>query len=86
MGLRDGIDRSLEPRRKLARQGAQPSGDRLAGELHLAVGHGAEHGEVQRVRRLPGRVAGLSGIRSDRRRKPANCSCRTWLRSDKLVA
>ena len=41
---------------------------------------------MQRVRRLPGRVAGLSGIRSDRRRQPANCSCRTWSRSDELIA
>ena len=66
---------------RLARQGAQPSGDRLAGELHLAVGHGAEHGEVQRERRLPGRVASPTVVRSDRRRQPANCSCRTLLRS-----
>ena len=71
---------------RLARLGAQPSEGRQAGELHLAVGHGAEHGQVQRVRRLPGRVAGLSGIRSDRRRQPANCSCRTWSRSDELIA
>ena len=41
---------------------------------------------MQRVRRLPGRVAGCTGIRSDRRRQPANCSCRTWSRSDELIA
>ena len=51
-----------------------------------AGGHGAEHGQVQRVRRLPGRVAGSAGIRSDRRRQLANCSCRTWSRNDKLIA
>ena len=47
---------------RLARLGAQPSEGRTAAELHLAVGHGAEHGQVQRVRRLPGRVAGCTGI------------------------
>ena len=71
---------------RLARLGAQPSEGRQAGELHLAVGHEAQHGEVQRVRRLPGCVASSAGIRSDRRRQPANCSCRTWSRSDELIA